>query len=424
MTTPSPPNLKLSRRDFLRQSAILTGLSGAMAALPVWMPRLAFAPRYQNPAGDVLVCIFLRGGADGLNMIVPYGDSDYYNARSQIAIPDSEVLDLDGLFGLHPALAPLHPIFQDGRMTAVHAVGSPHPTRSHFDAMSIMEGGIQNPLSIESGWLGRHLAVLNNGNDSPLRAIGWGTAVQDSLRGPVSAIALQSIVDYHLSGRPEAAAQMMAALNALYTVEGGELTAAALATQDAINVVASVDVDAYPVQNGAQYPEEGPDGGFGLALRQTATLIRAEVGLEVACIDLGGWDTHESQGGVEGRQASLMTTLAEGLAAFYTDLDTLLDRVTVVVMSEFGRRVEENASGGTDHGHGNMMLVMGGAVAPTLVITHWPTLAPDYRDRGDLAITIDYRSILAEILQQRIGNAALSEVFPDFTPTFEGVIRA
>ncbi|NDJ78936.1 MAG: DUF1501 domain-containing protein, partial [Chloroflexi bacterium] len=354
----------------------------------------------------------------GLNMIVPYGDADYFTARPELAIPETEVLDLDGFFGLHPALGPLHPLFQGGQMTAVHAVGNPHPTRSHFDAMSLMEGGAQQML--DSGWLGRHLMTLNYGNESPLRAIGWGHALPHSLHGPVSAIALQSIVDYHLDGRPETAQAMMRALNALYALDGNGLADAAAATQDAINVVGSVDIDAYPVQNGAVYPEDE----FGLALQQTAVLIRAEVGLEVSCIDLGGWDTHDAQGGVEGLHATLMDTLAAGLAALHTDLGDLMERVTVVVMSEFGRRVQENASRGTDHGHGNMMFVMGGAVSEVPVIAQWPTLAAESLDRGDLAITTDYRSVLGEVLANRLGNPALAEIFPDFTPSEVGVVRA
>ena len=414
-TQPTPT---LTRRKFLRQSGLLAGVSGAMAALPGWLPRLAFAPRYENPPGDVLVCVFLRGGADGLNMIVPHGDADYYTARPQLAIPDSEIIDLDGFFGLHPALAPLQPVFQDGHAVAVHAVGNPHPTRSHFDAMNLMEGGSQQ--TIDTGWLGRHLQALSNGNESPLRAIGWGAALPHALHGPASAVALQSIVDYHLDGRPETAQAMLDALNTLYRLDTYDLAAAAAATRDAIDVVGQVNPDSYPVQNGAVYPEDE----FGLGLQQTAVLIRAEVGLEVACIDLGGWDTHNQQGGIEGTHAALMDTLARGLAAFHTDLGVLFERVTVVVMSEFGRRVAENASGGTDHGHGNMMLVLGGAVTTTPVVARWPTLAPDARDRGDLAITIDYRSVLSEILQNRIGNPALDTVFPDFTPDFPGVVRA
>lgn len=410
--------INLTRRTFLQRSSLAAGVGTAMAALPTWVPRFAFAPRYEQPSGDVLVCIFLRGGADGLNMIVPYGDADYYSARSQLAIPTADVLDLDGLFGLHPALAPLLPVFQAEHLVAIHAVGSPHPTRSHFDAMSLMEGGAQE--KIDSGWLGRHLATLNAGSSSPLRAIGWGNALPYSLSGPVNALALQSIVDYHLGGRLESAQEMMHALNALYALDTHGLAAAAAATQDAVDLVGSVDIDTYPVQHGAAYPEDE----FGLALQQTAVLIRAEVGLEVACIDLGGWDTHEQQGGVEGTHAQLMGRLATGLAAFHTDLDVLLERVTVVVMSEFGRRVAENASLGTDHGHGNMMLVMGGAVAQQPVIAQWPTLAADTLDRGDLAITTDYRSVLSDLLVNRLHNPALDQIFPDFTPAPVGVLRA
>ena len=411
------PSRLISRRAFLRQSGALAGLSASLAVFPSWMPRLSFAPRYENPPGDVLVYIFLRGGADGLNMIVPHADADYYTARPQIAVPEAEVLDLDGFFGLHPALAPLLPIFQDGNMVAVHAVGNPNPTRSHFDAQHLVESGAQAKL--DSGWVGRHLAALHPESDAPLRAVGWGISVQRALHG-TKAIALQSIVDYHLQGRSEAAQAMLETLDALYTLDQYGLAEAAHATRDAVQVVQSVNVDAYPPQNSVTYPEDD----FGQALRQTAVLMRAEVGLEAACIDLGGWDTHENQGSVEGRQAQVMQQLAQGLAAFYTDLGPQVERVTVVVMSEFGRRVTENASGGTDHGHGNMMLVMGSELTARPVIAQWPTLTEEARDRGDLAITIDYRSVLSEILQHKLGATALERVFPDFAPQPVGLVAA
>ncbi len=409
------PLRRLSRRAFLRQSGAFAALTASLAALPSWMPRLAFAPRYENPPADVLLYIFLRGGADGLNMVVPHADADYYAARPQIAIPEAEVLDLDGFFGLHPSLAPLLPIFQDGNMVAVHAVGNPNPTRSHFDAQHLVESGAQSKL--DSGWVGRHLAALHPESDAPLRAVGWGISVQRALRG-VKAIALQSIVDYHLQGRAEAAQALLETLDALYTLDTHGLADAAHATRDAIQVVQSVNVDAYPPQNGAVYPEDE----FGQALRQTAVLIRAEVGLEAACVDLGGWDTHENQGSVEGRQAEVMQQLAQGLAAFYTDLGPLIERVTVVVMSEFGRRVAENGSGGTDHGHGNAMLIMGSGLTAQPVVAQWPTLAEEARDRGDLAITIDYRSVLSELLQHKLGATALDRIFPGFTPQAVGVV--
>ena len=309
-----------SRREMLKNGAALAGLAVAWHALPGWMPRLAFAQPGNDVAGDVLVCIFLRGGADALNMIVPHAEDAYYEARPRLAIPrpdtsgsDPKVLDLDGFFGLHPALSPLIPIFEGGDLTAVHATGSPHDTRSHFEAMDFMERGTPGTYDLSTGWIGRHLATRETHSDSLVRAIGWGTAAQVALHGSVSPIALQSIVDYHLAGDQQAAAYIMESLNGLYMLGDEALNKSAQTTQDALDVIASVGYENYVPQHGAEYPENP----FALALRQTAALIRADVGLEAACIDLGGWDTHINQGSVQGMQAQLMTTLAEGLASFH-----------------------------------------------------------------------------------------------------------
>ncbi len=409
----------VNRRAFLKASATLAGLAAAQHTLPAWMPRLAFAQPYNNPRGDVLVVIFLRGGADSMNMIVPYAEDAYYTARPTLAIPrpdantGAKALDLDGFFGLHPALAPLLPIFQGGGMTAVHAAGSPHATRSHFEAMSFMERGTPGSYDVTTGWVGRHLASLDTGSTSPVRGIGWGTAVQQALSGGPSIVAMQSIINYHLNGDTQSAANMLASLGSLYSLESESLSAAALSTQAAIEVVASVGYANYTPQNGATYPEYE----FAMALRQTAALARADVGLEVACIDLGGWDTHAQQGSVEGDQALLMLQLAGGLAAFHQDMGADMNRVTVVVMSEFGRRLAENASLGTDHGHGGALLLMSDNLSAAPVVANWVGLTPDVLDRGeDLPITTDYRDVLTEVLTRRLNNDQVNSVFPDYAP--------
>ena len=235
----------LSRRELLRSSSAMLSAAAAQSALPAWMPRLAFAPAQQAARGDVLISIFLRGGADTLNMVVPHGEDAYYAARPKIAIPrpddsapTAKVLDLDGFFGLHPALAPLLPVFQGGEMLAVHAAGSPDETRSHFEAMDFMERGTPGEYALASGWIGRHLATLNTGNTSPIRAVGWGTAVQAALRGSISPVAIKSIVDYHLNGDEQVAAQMLASLNRLYSLDDGDsLRDSAQATESAINML-------------------------------------------------------------------------------------------------------------------------------------------------------------------------------------------
>ncbi|PJF23488.1 MAG: hypothetical protein CUN56_00755 [Phototrophicales bacterium] len=417
----------LSRREMIRNSVMLGGVAAAAHALPTWMPRLAFAQPYNNPRGDVMIVVFLRGGADSLNMIVPFGDDLYYEARPRLAIPrpdtsgsDPKALDLDGFFGLHPALAPLLPLFQGGQIRAIHATGSPHGNRSHFEAMDFMERGVTDHHGgMTTGWVARHLATLDTGNLSPVRGIGWGAAVQTALMGASSTIALQSIIDYHLAGDVGFATQMMQSLMSLYQIGDESLYQTAQNTQSAIDLIASVDYQRYVPQNGAEYPEDD----FALALRQTAALIRADVGLEVACIDLGGWDTHTQQGGIEGNHARLMAQLANGLAAFHQDMGTDMSKVSLVVMSEFGRRLHENANNGTDHGQGGAMLVMSGSlVVPNPVIANWAGLTPDALiDGEDLAITIDYRDVLGELLRKRLHNPDVQQVFPDYDFTDIGI---
>jgi uncharacterized protein (DUF1501 family) len=242
--------------------------------------------------------------------------------------------------------------------------------------------------------------------------------VQQSLVGAPSTIALQSIIDYHLAGDEAVAAQLLTSLTSLYALESAPLAASAASTQAAVQVVNSIGYASYAPQHGATYPESE----FALALRQIAALIRADVGLEVACVDLGGWDTHALQGAAEGQQAVLLADLAGGLAAFHQDMGADMARVTVVVMSEFGRRVAENANSGTDHGHGGAMLVMSDHLVAALVVARWPGLSPELLDRGeDLAITTDYRDVLAEIVTRRLNNPGVAAVFPGHTPAAVGL---
>ncbi len=411
----------LTRRGFLRS----LGLGGLV--LPSWFPRLAFAA---TPASrrDILVCIFLRGGADGLNVVVPFGDDDYYASRRFLAIRQPgrggrEAIDLDGFFGFHPSLAPLKELYDDGVLAAVHATGSPDPTHSHFDAMDFMERGTPGAKSVPTGWIGRHLATLDTGNDSPFRAVGVGSLLPAALRGPVPATALRSITAFHLLGRAGQETDLGRFQARLAAVSAGDgwLDRQARRTFAAIATLAAADPGAYRPANGARYP----DGGFGSALLQVAQLVKADLGLEVACLDLDGWDLHAEQGRATGVMADLLSALARGLAALYTDLGQRMRRITVVTMTEFGRRIQENASGGTDHGHGSFMFLLGGGVNGGRVHGIWPGLAPEQRvGPGDLAITSDYRTVLAEVLERRLGNSRIGEVFPGFTaPGYLGVVR-
>ncbi len=410
---------QVSRRGFLAsglQSAAALLFGNQIAALPDWMPRFALADPHVGPRGDTLVCIFLRGGADGLNIVVPHGDETYYQKRPTIGIPrpddnsaEVRTVDLDGFFGLHPALAPLAEIYRAGDMAFIHATGSPDETRSHFEAMDLMERGAVT--GDYSGWLARHLATLDTGNESALRAVGVGDMLQASLTGAVSATALQSIAEYHLQGQDERVGEMQALLQALYAQNEDILTRAANQTMAAIEMLGGIDTEG-GTGNGRVYPERD----FGQALQMVAHLIKADVGVEVACVDVGGWDTHVAQGSVEGVMARNLDDVGQGLAAFYEDLGPQMDSVTVVVMSEFGRRVQENGGLGTDHGHGNMMMAMGGGINGGKVFANWPGLHDEQLDGpGDLAITTDYRDVLGSIIQNRLNNPRLTDIFPNYT---------
>jgi uncharacterized protein (DUF1501 family) len=415
-----PTSKTLPRREAISQLGIVGAVGLSKALFPSWMPRMAFRSKSsQSAPGDVLVAIFLRGGWDALNVIVPYGEgAKYYDKRPTIAIrepngSDSSAIDLNGFFGAHPALRPLKDVYDQGTLAVVHAVGSPNPSRSHFDAMEYIERGTPTEKTTPTGWIGRHLQSTAWKNDSPFRAVGMGTMVPTSLRGSISALALKSIADFHLGGREDQLSMIQQTLSGLYTVEAPTdmLTKQAADVFSTMNLLQDMSASDYNPANGASYP----DNEYGMGLKQVAQLIKADVGLEVACVDIGGWDTHESQGGAEGEFATNLNDLARGLAAFYADLQDYMGNVTVTAMSEFGRRATENASGGTDHGHGSCMFVMGGGVKGG-VYGNWPTLAEGALDDGDLAVTTDYRDVLSEILVGRVQNPAIDQIFPNYTP--------
>ena len=391
-------------------------------SLPTWMPRLAFAPKNTAPRGDTLVVIFLRGAADVLNMVVPHGEEAYYKLRPSLGVPRPDdarakqterAIDLDGFFGLHPSMGALLDAWQSQQLAIIHACGAPDESRSHFRAMELMERGVDDERGPASGWIGRHLATLNTGNSSPLRAVGMGTRPQRSLSGSVPVSALRSITDFHLGGDPRALQQMRLALSTVY--EGDVLGQDTLAIMDTLE---TLDPSTYQSAL-AHYP----DTEFGLALKQTAMLIKAEVGLEVSAIDVGGWDTHFAQGSTSGLMPNLMQDLADGLAAFHADMHDHMENLTIVTMSEFGRRASENGSLGTDHGHGSMMLLLGGNVQGGKVHCQWPGMREGQLiGPGDLAVTTDYRDVLSEILVKRLNNPATEAIFPDYEPRIPDVI--
>jgi uncharacterized protein (DUF1501 family) len=359
----------------------------------------------------VLVVVFLRGGADGLSLVPPHGEDAYHRLRPTIGLAspkDKKVsvaarsLDLDGFFGLHPSLAPLHPLFAEGQLGIVHAVGSTDESLSHFEAMATMENGLPNSAS-SNGWLARYLNTAPSANPSPLRGLAFGAGLPDSLRGAANAVALESLSDFRLSAP---AAPLTDALTALYAPSSGQEDAvhrAGRETLHVLQVLRRLDPNHYRPESGAAYP----DSGLGSGLRQTACLIKAHVGLEVACLDHRGpylWDTHVAQPSVFPAQAA---DLAQSLAAFQQDMGKDgLKNVTLVAMTEFGRRVQENSGLGTDHGHGSVLFALGGDIQGGKVYGEWPGLeANQLTPPGDLRITTDYRQVLSEIIGHIQGPA-------------------
>ena len=387
-------------------------------------PILTFAPEKTAPRGDILVVVFLRGAADVLNMVVPHGEDEYYNLRPALGIPrpddsktkvEERAIDLDGFFGFHPLFKPLLPAWQEGHLGIVHACGAPDDSHSHFKSQELMERGVENEQGPASGWIGRHLATLNTNNPSPMRAIALGELPQRSLYGSTPVSSLRSIEDFQLHGNETAVLQMQAALSSLYSGDDllsglGRETLGILDTLEKIK----------PIAPNPQSPNY-PDSTFGHGLREIASIIKAEIGLEVAAIDLDGWDTHFAQGVQSGQMPRLMQNLADGLAAFHAEMIDHADKLTVVVMTEFGRRAYENASLGTGHGHGGMMMLVSGKLKSTGVFGEWPGLAPhQLYGPGDLAVTTDYRDILGEICMKRLNNPAVERIFPNYAVNMSG----
>jgi uncharacterized protein (DUF1501 family) len=412
-------NRTLSRRGFLGRAAG----AGAAAALATMIgdgvaSRYAFAATPSTYTGDTLVVVSLRGGFDGLSAVVPHGDADYYRARPTIGVPKASLIGGDAMFGLHPALAPLLPLWKGGQLAAVHAVGHPNPTRSHFAAMEEMERAAAG-TSVRTGWLDRMLGL--SGATSPWTGVSMGgTNPTRSLAGPSPDLGLASLDGFAMAGDAPGV-PMAQTLRALHQGAPPPLATTALAATDALATVAGLP--AYTPANGAVYPDTAP----ARALRDVARLIKARVGMRAACVDVGDWDMHAGLGtAVAGQQMyTHLAELAAALAAFATDLGSDgLANVTLLTLSEFGRRVAENGSRGTDHGHGNAMFVLGGGVRGGRVFGRWPGLAPGALVAGDLAASTDYRAVIGELLQKRCGVGSLAEVFPGVAPAALGLAAA
>jgi len=387
---------------------------------PIFLTRAAYAvERTAGPAGSkkTLVCIFQRGAVDGLNMIVPHGDAFYYRERPRIAIPrpgaTGGALDLDGYFGFHPALAPLLPLYQRGALGVVHAIGSPDVTRSHFDAQDYMETGTPGVKATADGWLNRALVHAQDHADTPFRGVALGQQLPRALRGSAPALAIDNLQTFGLRGnRDDIRDRLTGAFEQLYQGSATGLVASSSAEGfEAVRMLKTANPTQYEPANGAAYPR----GPFGNAMRQIAQLIKANLGLEIAFADVGGWDTHVNQGSSEGQLAQRLGEFGGSLAAFAQDLGERMQDVVVLTMSEFGRTVAENGNVGTDHGHATAMMALGGGVKGGKVYGRWPTLDPSKRFEGrDLAVTTDFRDLFAEVLVGHVGAANLAAVFPGY----------
>ena len=397
----------IDRRFFLKSSGLALVAGGLLPNVFVKMAGAA-----TTKGKKVLVAIFQRGAVDGLNVVVPYGEQAYYTARPTIAVPRESILDLDGFFGTHPSLASVVPYFKDKSLAFVHAVGSPDATRSHFDAQDFMESGTPGVKSTEDGFLSR--ALISKKGSTPLRAVALGPALPRILSGSSGAVAMTNIAQFGIRGGP----QVSAGFESMYAdAVAGALGGTAKESFEASRILKSADPTKLQPENGAVYPTNP----LGNSLKQIAQLIKSNVGVEVAFTDVGGWDTHAGEGGAQGQLANNLRQFSDAIAAFTRDLGSRMGDVVLVTMSEFGRTVRENGNRGTDHGHANFMMIVGGGVKGGKVYGKWPGLTDLYENR-DLAITTDFRDIFAELLTKQLGIASLASVFPKYDPKVRGIL--
>lgn len=410
----------MERRVFLKSGALALVTMGLS---PSFLRRTAFGMELLNaPKGKVLICLFQRGAADGLNVIVPHGEKAYYAMRPSIAIPRpsansaESAIDLDGFFGLHPSLAPFKPLYDRGLLAPVHAVGSPSTTRSHFDAQDYMETGTPDVKGTTDGWLNRYLAVkgtcdeckLVDQHANPFRAVSLTPQTPRILEGPQQTVAMDSLDEFTVRATGNSAER----LEALYRTGSADLIhGTGTEMFDAVKMLRAANPQQYAPRNGAQYPKSQ----FGQRLMQIAQLVKANVGLEVAFADVGGWDTHVNQGGATGQLAGRLDDFAQSIAALVTDLGDRMDDVVIMTMSEFGRMAKENGNRGTDHGHAGALFVIGGHVKGGKVYGKWPGLEQEQLYEGrDLALTTDFRSVFAEVASDHLGAKKLDTIFPGF----------
>jgi uncharacterized protein (DUF1501 family) len=418
----------MNRRDFLR-TLFATTAGSALFSQSISSALAASAPKS-------LIVIFQRGGCDGLNVVVPYGEDEYYNLRPSIAIPPpgqtGGALDMDTFFGLHPSMSSLHTLYNQNQVAVFPAVHYPNASRSHFDSQTYMEsartgaGNDINRFEVSGnveGWLNRHLAT--SANSTGMRGVSFGSSVADSLLGPVSVSSFNDLRNFDLDLEAGAEQRLSNRLNTIYNQGASSsrhyddlLRSSGQTLFRDLDIVRSIDASNYQPANGANYP----DNSYGRQLAQAAQLIKAGTGLELATINLGGWDTHKNQGGAEGGMADRLRNFSDGIAAFYADMGTQqMSNVMILTMTEFGRTSKENGSGGTDHGHASSWFALGGGLTGGVYGT-WHGLAEEQRERGRyLAQGVDYRDIFDEILQRHLNNTNNS-IIPDYTASHLGFL--
>jgi len=394
----------LNRRYFLRSSAIAVA---GIGLAPEWLIRAAAQTAQTQKRRKILIAIFQRGAADGLNIVVPFFEKTYYDLRPSIAVqppgkPNGGI-DLDGRFAFHPSLQPLKPLWDSGQLAIVHAAGSPNPSRSHFDAQDYMESGTPGKIS-EGGWLNRALPNVGPGV-SPVRAIAMGTQLPRTLRGAQNAVAVNNLDQFQM--RNSNAASILESMYA--TTPDAALSSSGKETFEAVKFIQDINKGPYTPANGAQYPA----AEFGRGLQQIARLIKADAGVEAAFVDIGGWDHHTNE---TPQLTTLLQQFGSSLAAFSRDMGDRMADVVLVTMSEFGRTAREDGNGGTDHGHGNVMMVLGGPVRGGKVYGRWPGLEPEQLyEKRDLAVTTDFRDVLGELVSLHLGQKT-EPVFPGYAP--------
>ena len=414
----------LNRRVFLKSGALALVTMGLS---PSFLRRTALAmPLPRAAKGKTLICLFQRGAADSLNIVVPFGDKNYFSARPQLSIgaptaaanaAKTGVIDLDGYFGLHPAMSSFKPLWDNGLLVPIHAVGSPSTTRSHFDAQDYMESGTPDVKGTSDGWLNRYLATKGTcqacevGSAPPaFRAVAMTSQTPRILSGHAPTIAMNSIDEFSIRTNGGDAEKR---IEALYRTGSSDLVHGSGSEMfEAIKVLKAANPQQYKPAPGIEYPKTP----FGSRLAQIAQLIKANVGLEVAFADVGGWDTHVNQGAANGQLAQRLTDFSQSISTLVADLGQRMDDVVIITMSEFGRTVKQNGTGGTDHGHAGAMFVLGGSLkGPRTVHGKWPGLAPEQLYEGrDLALTTDFRSVFSEIASKHLGASALDRMFPGY----------